>query len=528
MRPKKILLVCVCLLSGVAASCSGAAYMARMAGDRSKTAADREFDRLAGDFVAEFLALNPTAASINGSRDHDGKWEDLSEGGVRASLAVYARHRALIAAIDAGSIGAQNRVDRERILNAIDILVFNLARLKRHEWDPSLYSEIVKDGLTGLPASAVTGYRSRLERLPAFLLGARKTLSNASPAHLQHAARQIDAVAGTVSDAAAKRSLMEFSAWLTGTLLPGSTRDPRIGTGLWEEMFAVVLDTGLNPLDLVAAAKEQAAATRARVIGLASEDRVRTATAALSVDTLKQEAARIREFIGSRALVTLPPREISPAFLLCSDGCDTLSPAVFIPSSAGLTPSLIFNTGYLRSSGRETIGTLLIHELYPGHFTQWWHAMSSSSVTYIRRLFPNLAFIEGWAVYVEEMMYDAGWGSGDRDAELRRELERLKSPLNLIVDHGLHTRNMSGAQAVELLVTAGFQRPDEAAARVERAILSPVQMSSYFAGHAALESAIKKLKARNPAGLKQSSLFDSILSSGAIPLHLVESATDGR
>src|SRR5690625_7755772 len=51
---------------------------------------------------------------------------------------------------------------------------------------------------------------------------------------------------------------------------------------------------------------------------------------------------------------------------------------------------------------------LNIHEAIPGHYTQLVHANKSPSL--VKSLFGNGAMIEGWAVYSEHVMLEAGWG----------------------------------------------------------------------------------------------------------------------
>src|SRR5204863_9409694 len=66
---------------------------------------------------------------------------------------------------------------------------------------------------------------------------------------------------------------------------------------------------------------------------------------------------------------------------------------------------------YLTGFNRGTIISTAVHEVYPGHYTQFlWIANAPSKV---RKLIGCSANAEGWAHYSEQMMLDEGYGGGD-------------------------------------------------------------------------------------------------------------------
>ena len=52
---------------------------------------------------------------------------------------------------------------------------------------------------------------------------------------------------------------------------------------------------------------------------------------------------------------------------------------------------------------------ITIHEVYPGHYTQFIH-INLSSASKIEKIFYSYAYMEGWAHYCEKMMIDEGYG----------------------------------------------------------------------------------------------------------------------
>ena len=65
----------------------------------------------------------------------------------------------------------------------------------------------------------------------------------------------------------------------------------------------------------------------------------------------------------------------------------------------------------LEEYNRHMLQVLTIHEAYPGHYVQLAYANRNPSL--IRRVLGSGVYIEGWAVYCEQMMLDQGYGDGD-------------------------------------------------------------------------------------------------------------------
>ncbi|MEX0868924.1 MAG: DUF885 domain-containing protein [Nitriliruptoraceae bacterium] len=141
---------------------------------------------------------------------------------------------------------------------------------------------------------------------------------------------------------------------------------------------------------------------------------------------------------------------------------------------------------FLREYNPAQLRSLAIHEGYPGHFVQLEHAARHPRLA--RRLLARAVFAEGWAVYIERQVVDAGFGadgSSAVDADdyriTQRKLE-LRIATNAMLDVGLHAGDLDDPAARELLVSGAFQAPSEADGKLERAKLSSGQLSSYFVG----------------------------------------------
>ena len=135
---------------------------------------------------------------------------------------------------------------------------------------------------------------------------------------------------------------------------------------------------------------------------------------------------------------------------------------------------------YLREDNDRMLRLLTIHEAVPGHYLQGVYA--NRTATLPRGVFQSGLFHEGWAVYVTQVMMDAGYGADDPALLLNHWKFYLRSTTNAIIDARIHCDGMTEQEAVDLMVDGGFQEEAEARNKYRRARLSSTQLSTYFAG----------------------------------------------
>jgi uncharacterized protein (DUF885 family) len=90
--------------------------------------------------------------------------------------------------------------------------------------------------------------------------------------------------------------------------------------------------------------------------------------------------------------------------------------------------------------------------------------------------------VEGWAVYSEQMMLDAGFGDNAPEMRLMWYKWNLRSVCNTILDYSVHAGNMTKEQAVKMLTKEAFQQQAEADNKWKRVSVSSVQLTSYYTG----------------------------------------------
>ena len=96
--------------------------------------------------------------------------------------------------------------------------------------------------------------------------------------------------------------------------------------------------------------------------------------------------------------------------------------------------------------------------------------------------------IEGWAVYTERMMLEAGYGGDALEMGLMYYKWNLRTVCNTILDYGVHVNDFTEEDAMQLLMKEAFQEEAEAKGKWKRARLSQVQLCSYFTGYQEIRS----------------------------------------
>lgn len=159
------------------------------------------------------------------------------------------------------------------------------------------------------------------------------------------------------------------------------------------------------------------------------------------------------------------------------------------------------------------------HETYPGHHLQSVHHRLSTGEDEFLRFFRSPLFVEGWGLYVEDVLEERVWGQGTQALFARRN--RLWRALRLVIDTGLHTGRMTHAQAVALLMErAGMDRhlAEGEADRYTRHD-NPTYPSTYVLGRDIFLD-LRRRFGRDAASL--SVVHDAFLRHGSPPVSLLD------
>ena len=422
---------------------------------------------------------------------------------------------------------------------------------------------------------------ARMEKIPALFAQARANLDPARvPAvHAQTVAKQnaglislIDTFivpnAGRLQgaerarlDAAVdglRKAVAEQQTWLDNVLVPKAKGDFRLGQRLYDEKLRLSLNSGLSRADIRQRADAELRRVRERMYVLATRilREVPDAPALPTTPTPAQQQAAIEaalerayaerpardqvvamakqtlqqatDFARSKDLLTVPDTPVNiilmPEFQrgVAVAYCDSPGPLdKHLDTYYAISPipddwTDAQTDSFLREYNTRMIHLLSIHEGVPGHYLEGAHSANHPSL--LRAVLRSGPFAEGWAVYTERMMQQAGYLDGDPLFELVQLKFYLRSIANAILDQGVHVDGWSREQAMQLMVHDTFQQEREAAGKWTRAQLTSAQLPSYFVGvqeHLDTEQAVRQ---RLGARFDAKTYHDRMLSFGAPPV----------
>ena len=164
------------------------------------------------------------------------------------------------------------------------------------------------------------------------------------------------------------------------------------------------------------------------------------------------------------------------------------------------------------------------HETFPGHHVQYVHHKLATPRASIRRYFSTPQFVEGWGLYVEDVLAETGFMADDR-LLLVKARNALWRALRVVIDVGLHTGTMSVADATQLLQDEAGMDEHMAAGEVRRYTRhdNPTYPSAYMLGRELIHRIRGAHEANQPGTFQLRAFHDWLLSFGSPPLPLLES-----
>jgi uncharacterized protein (DUF885 family) len=240
------------------------------------------------------------------------------------------------------------------------------------------------------------------------------------------------------------------------------------------------------------------------------------------------ELARLEQFVFEHDLASDPQAkaevEPTPEFLRGLMGYAAYySAGPFDPYQRGyfwVTPPP--DEAGLRDHAWAMIPPVAAHEGYPGHHLQMTSVNRLRSVT--RRSLRSTLMIEGWGLYTEQLMHDAGYYDDRR--RLAQLSMRLLRALRIVLDMELHTGAISYHDAVAKAVRVVRISEPIARTEVARYTMTPAQPCSYLVGALELERLRAATQARLGAAFRYRDFHDRVLSYGHMPPTLVRRAVE--
>jgi uncharacterized protein (DUF885 family) len=533
------------------------------------------------DFAAHtldsWLAAHRVEATLLGDHSHD---HELDNPAREAAEARAAELRAQLATLDAADLSdLDERVDAEVLRTALTEELFDLDEIDEASWNPMVHNPgtalyALASRPFGPAGDRIASARARLSAIPAYLAAARDRLRTMPAVHVETAIAQFDGTIALVDDVlpelaaeadtelgaeatTARTALVEHQQWLREQL-ESSERDPRIGADHFRAKLALALDTQFIPEDLLARAEadleritaqitEEAGrfadvatpdkATVRRVLGeLASDVATDETILPLCRDALVETTKFVREhelmtvYDDPIDIIEMPEIDRGVAGAYCNPSGPLEAeplPTQFAvsPTPKGWSDERI--ASYYREYNRHMLHDLTVHEAMPGHALQLMHSNRHHASTPIRAVFGSGSFIEGWAVYAEELMALRGYRSDEspRAASALRMQQlkmQLRSTLNCVLDIRFHCGDLDESQAIDLMKNRGFQEDGEAAEKWRRVQLTSTQLCTYYVGYCEVRDLAIDLRRAHP-DWPEGKLHDRILAHGSPPVRHLRS-----
>jgi uncharacterized protein (DUF885 family) len=163
---------------------------------------------------------------------------------------------------------------------------------------------------------------------------------------------------------------------------------------------------------------------------------------------------------------------------------------------------------------------ILGHEGIPGHFLQL--SIANHLPDEIRRHHDDTVFVEGWALYGEEMLLREGLYPDNSAAEGQvLRLSRYRAA-RIGVDVGLQTGRWSFEQAVSYFIEAGGLDREAAEGEAAGAASDPSQKISYITGKWQIMRLLGRYRDRQGADFRLGAFHDQLISYGSLPLSVIE------
>jgi hypothetical protein len=235
-------------------------------------------------------------------------------------------------------------------------------------------------------------------------------------------------------------------------------------------------------------------------------------------------------FLKEHNLVTIPDylgrfeiRQLPEAFKPTSPGGFMNPPGVYDQDSTGFYFIPTYNPAsknfYIRAA-IEDPRPILGHEGIPGHFMQL--SIANHLPNEIRRQHGDGVFVEGWALYGEEMLMRTGLYPENSAAQGQiLRLSRYRSA-RIGVDVNLHTGKWAFEQAVNYFIEAGGLDREAAEGEAAGAASNPTQKITYIVGKWQIMNLLGRYRDKAGADFRLGQFHDDLIKNGSLPLSIVE------
>src|SRR5205809_3642528 len=479
------------------------------------TTQNDEFQKIAHDYIEQYLRANPEEATELGDHRFDGQLTDYSPEARAKDLATQKEVRDKLNSIEGSQLIGANNIDFRILTENIDYQIFQAEELRVPEWNPLIYMQSLANSLYLLvardfasPEKRIPNLHQRMDEIPRVIAQAKANLQHPPRVHTETAIEQTEGAINlgraelaplldqsprmkkdlTPLQEKTAAALEDYKKWLQNDLLPRSDGDFRLGAEKYRKKLHFALASDLPMEEIMKRARadldqaqiaiyetalplykkyfpnaDPAAAGLAdkhkvtgAVLGKLAEQHPNDATV---VDYAKKITAEATDFVKQHDLVTVPnvPLDViaMPEFKrgVAIAYCDAPGPlekngkTFFAVAPTPKDWSKERKESFFREYNNYMIRDLTVHEAMPGHFLQLARSNEFRAPTLVRAIFQSGPFIEGWAVYCEQVMAEQRYGGPE--VKMQQLKMRLRAVCNAIHDQSIQVGNMTKKEALD-------------------------------------------------------------------------------
>jgi uncharacterized protein (DUF885 family) len=511
------------------------------------SSAQQDLDGIAREVIQDSFHMDPVGATWMGEHTFDSLLPDLTKYGQGQFAQRIEGYLTALDAVDDVELALTDLVDLEILRAFLTRAHFDITQVAAHTWNPMLWNPgtaihlLLSRDFAPLE-ERMANVADRCENIPDFLEQARNTLEEMPAIHCETAIAQLAGTRALLESLDIQpqiiQSLDQHVEWLKEQL-PFAHKSPRMGSEIYSGILWHSLDAESSAQELLVAAHQHLDLVNSQMLHVAQEylaeidieieengDPISCALAQIAESApvtdstvLSQVAsamAAAKAFTIERDLVTVPEIDVEVIQMpeihrgVAVAYCDAPGPLeqAHVPTFVAVAPTPAQwaserKESFFREYNGVQIHDLTIHEAIPGHVLQLAVASHGSEQSLTRRFGFSGTFVEGWAVYVEELLISQGYSpEPTKPSALAIRLQQLKMQarmsINAILDVSVHTQEIDEDEAMSLMINRGYQEESEAAGKWRRALLTAGQLPTYFVGYREVRQLAEDLRLMHP------------------------------
>ena len=543
----------------------------------------RPFQQIVDAYFDDYFKTNPSQATSVGFHQYDHQLEDFSLSAHQLNRRKLVEYLAAFQALNPRALSPLERDDREIMIVTIHSLLLEEDRVQMWRKNPDTYSSAVTSSIFALikrdfapPEERLRSVIEREKQISRALTQARGVLRTPPKIYTRIAIEQlpgnIDFFQTTVPDAfknvndavlladfkqsndAAIAALKDYQGWLQKNLLPRSRGTFAIGAEnyrlklLYDEMVDVPLPRLLKIGYAQLRKDQQALVETARRIDPKKkpEDVLKELerdhpTADTLLSSAQQQLDGLRQFLIDHKIITVPGGAQAkvvetPSFMRATTFASMDTPGPYETKATEAYYNITLpdpswskekQEEYLEGYNYPLLSNVSVHEVWPGHYTQFLWVKNNPELSKTRKLTGAGSNAEGWAHYSEQMVLDEGLHNNDPRYRLAQLVDALLRDCRYLVGIKMHTQGMTTDEAKEFFVKEGHQVPVVGEMETKRGTGDPTYLM-YTLGKLEILKLREDYKRRMGSAFSLQDFHDRFIKAGSPAVKIVRRELMGR